>query len=76
MELILTDIQILGMLMCAALAFIAYRVRIPPLAIVPSIGFYVIGFQIYDQSEDPLILVLFIMTAIVSFVICFRSDNR
>lgn len=73
MDLILTDIQILGIIMCAALSFLAYRFRVPSLAIIPSIGFFVLGFEIFDSSQDPLILMLFFMTAIVSFVLCFRE---
>ena len=76
MDLVITDIQILGILMCAALTFIAYRLRIPSLAIVPSIGFFILGFQIYDEARDPLLLMLFFLTAIVSFVICYRNEGR
>lgn len=76
MEFILTDIQILATIMCAALSFIAYRLNIPPLAIIPAIGFFIIGFEIYSASENLLILALFFITAVVQFVLCFGRSSR
>lgn len=71
MEIYLTDLQILGTLFCAVLFFIAWKLRLPMLAIIPSIGFFYLGLQIYDASEELLILGLYYFTAIVMFVICF-----
>ncbi len=75
MDIIITDIQILAMLICAALSFIAYKVRIPTIAVIPAIGFFILGFEIYTASEDLLILGLFFMLAVVQFVICFGAAN-
>jgi len=76
MEFILTDIQILGTLLCAVLSLVAYRLNIPPLAIIPAIGFFIIGFEIYSASEDLLILALYFTIAVVQFVICFGRSSR
>lgn len=76
MELIITDIQILCIILCAALSLISYRTRLPPISVIPAIGFFVIGFQIYDASEDLLVLALFYMTAIVQFVVCFGHGSE
>lgn len=75
MELILTDIQILEILLCAALSFVSYKVRIPAIALIPAMGFFILGFQIYTASQDLLILALFYMGAIVQFMVCFRSKG-
>ena len=82
MDIIITDIQILAMLICAALSFIAYKVRIPTIAViiitpvlVGRFGFFILGFEIYTASEDLLILGLFFMLAVVQFVICFGAAN-
>ena len=75
MEMILTDIQILAILLCLGLSLVAYKTRIAPLALVPSMGFFILGFQIYDASQDILILVLFFLTAITQFVVCFRGNE-
>lgn len=75
MDLILTDVQILGIIMCAVLSFVAYRIRVPSLALVPSVGFFILGYQIFDAAQDPLLLILFWVTAIASFTICFRSER-
>lgn len=75
MDLIITDVQVLCILMCAVLSFVAYKVRIPSLAVVPAIGFFVLGFEIYSASQDLLVLGLFYLTAVVQFVLCFgRRD--
>lgn len=73
MDLIITDVQILCIILCAALSFIAYHVRIPAIATVPAIGFFVLGFEIYNASDDLLVLALFYMAAVVQFVVCFRD---
>lgn len=75
MDIILTDVQILAVLICGALSLIAYKFRIPTIAVIPSIGFFVLGFEIYTASEDLLILGLFFMLAVVQFVICFGAAN-
>lgn len=72
MEMILTDIQLLEILICAVLSFVAYRTRIATIALVPSIGFFVLGFQLYDASQDIFILALFFLMAVVSFTVTMR----
>jgi len=75
MEMILTDVQIICIILCAALSFVAYKLKYPFLAAVPAIGFFILGFEIYTASQDLLVLGLFYMTAVVQFVVCFgRSD--
>ena len=76
MDLILTDIQILCILMCTALSFVSYKVRMPAIAVIPAIGFFILGFEIYSASQDLLILALFFMAAVVQFLVCFRSSGR
>lgn len=76
MDLILTDIQILGIIMCAVLSLVAYKCRMPPLSLVPGIGFFILGYQIFDASGDTLILMLFFLTAVSQFVLCYRTDGR
>lgn len=76
MDMILTDVQILAVILCATLSLIAYKVRMPPIAVIPAIGFFVLGFEIYTASEDLLILGLFFMLAVVQFVICFEAAHR
>ena len=76
MEMILTDIQILELMMCAVLSFVAYKVKMPSVALIPAIGLFVLGFQIYSSSDDLLILALFYITAILQFVICMGSGRR
>lgn len=76
MDIVLTDIQILALIMCAVLSYIAYRTRTPTISLIPAIGFFLLGFKIYEASEDLLILALFFMTAIVQFVLCFSHATK
>lgn len=76
MDFVLTDIQILAFIMCAALSFIAYKCRIPTIAVIPAIGFFILGFEIYEASEDLLILGLFFMVAVVQFILCFGHGRK
>ena len=69
--MVITDIQVLCILMCAVLSFVAYRIRIPSLAVVPAIGFFILGFEIYTASQDLLVLGLFYLVAVIQFVLCF-----
>lgn len=73
-DLVITDVQVLCIIICAVLSFVAYRVRIPSLAIVPAIGFFVLGFEIYSASQDLLVLGLFYLVAVVQFVLAFRRE--
>ena len=69
----ITEIQILGLLICAVLSAIAYKTKQPPIALISSVGIFIIGFQIYSDSEDLLILGLCFVLAFVQFMICFPS---
>lgn len=75
MEMILTDVQILATLICAVFSFIAWKMRSPPIAIVPAIGFCYLGLQIYDASGDLMILGLYYFTASVQFLLSFGSSG-
>lgn len=76
MEMVLTDIQILACIICATLSFVAYKTKLPSIALIPSIGFFILGFEIYKASDDLLILGLFYMVSVVQFVLCFGHAKR
>lgn len=76
METVITDTQVLALIICAALSLAAYKCRMPPLALVPGIGFFILGYQIYDASGDALLLMLFFMVAVSQFILCYRLDGR
>lgn len=76
MDFVITDVQILGCIVCAVLSLIAYKCRYPSVAVIPAIGLFILGFEIYTASDDLLILGLFFMLAVVQFVICFDAAHR
>lgn len=71
LDTVITDLQLLSCLICAILSLVAYRVRIPSLAVVPAIGFFILGFELFNASHDLLILGLFYLVAVVQFVLAF-----
>lgn len=60
----LGDATILSMLVCIGLALVAYRTRMLPVMVVSSLGWIIIGLQIYENLESLLALALIFMLAI------------
>lgn len=75
MEIILTDIQLLALLICAILSYVAWKCRVPAVSVIPAIGFFIIGFDIYEASSDLLILGLFFTVAVVQFILAFNHSS-
>ena len=66
---LLTDTQILALIICAALAIIGYKVKQPGISLIAGVGLFILGFQIYSASSDILLLGLMIMLAVSQFII-------
>lgn len=66
---LLTDTQILALIICAALAIIGYKVKQPAISLIAGIGLFILGFQVYQSSSDILLLGLMIMLAVSQFII-------
>lgn len=75
MEMLLTDIQILALLLCLLMSYIAYRARSPAVSIVPCIGLFLLGFDIYSASDSFLLLGLLVTLAVSIFVICYSRKR-
>ena len=73
---LLTEAQLLALVICAILSVVAYKCRMPSLALIPGIGFLYLGYQIFEASDDAFLLLLFIIVAVSQFVLCFGSDGR
>lgn len=67
----ITDVQILAIIICSVMSYLAFKLRIPPLTLIPSAGFCIIGIQIYQEASDFLILALFIMLALTVSIITY-----
>jgi len=73
--MIITDVQILGLLLCGILSVIAYKTKIPSIALIPGAGFFILAFDIYQDTESLLLLGLFFALAVIQFVICFSGSK-
>ena len=73
---LLTETQLLALLICAALAIIGYKVKQPGISLIAGIGLFILGFQIYDSSSDILLLGLMIMLAVSQFIITVSYSVR
>lgn len=71
---LLTESQILALIICAALAYIGYKVRQPGISLISGIGLFIVGFQIYQSSSDILLLGLMIMLAVTQFIITVSTS--
>lgn len=75
MEIIITDIQALALVACLIISYVAYRTRLPALSIVPTVALFIISFQLYTASEDPLIMLILWTCAVVAFIIPYRGSR-
>ena len=67
---LMTDGQILVLIMCAVFAFLAYKFRQPALSLIAGAAMFVLSVQLYDpDSPDLLLLAMLISMAIIQFVL-------
>lgn len=70
--------QIFAMLLCLFLAYIGYKMRSWTFTVISSLGWLIIGLNIYQATEDSLIFCLIFAIAVgQAFLIFFsKGDNR
>lgn len=68
MPLILGDLDILAMIMCAVLSLIAARMRSWPIAFIATVGLVIESLRLYAASQDLLILGLMWAVAFIQLV--------
>lgn len=75
LNLVLGDIDILIMVMCAVLSLISIKMRSWPVAFISMVGLIILSFRIYDATEDLLILGLMWAVAFIQLIYAeSRSD--
>lgn len=75
LNLVLGDIDILIMVMCAVLSLISIKMRSWPVAFISMVGLIILSFRIYDATEDLLILGLMWAVAFIQLIyVESRSD--
>lgn len=65
--MVITEGLIIAMIACAALTLIAYRLQSLPIIFVGSIGWFIIGLQTFQQTDEVLPLFLMFMLAFGQF---------
>ena len=73
MSLILGDLDILAMVMCAVLSLIAVKMRSWPIAFITTVGLIIESLCLYALSQD--LLVLGLMWA-VAFIQLIYAESR
>lgn len=65
----ITEGLIIALIVSAALAFMGVWKKSQPLIFISSIGWMISALQIYDQTAEPLPMVLMLMLAIGQFIV-------
>lgn len=74
-NLVLGDIDVLILVMCAVLSLISIKMKSWPVAFVSMVGLIILSFRIYDATEDLLILALMWAVAFMQLIYAeSRSD--
>lgn len=63
--MIVSELQIFGMLLCLLLAVLAWKMRSFPVMTVSAFGWFILALQIFQKSGDFLIMGLMFMVAFV-----------
>ena len=66
--MIVSELQIFGMLLCLLLAVLAWKMRSFPVMTVSAFGWFILALQIFQESGDFLVLGLMFMVAFLSLI--------
>lgn len=70
----MTEGLIIAMIISAALALLAVRMRSLPVIFISSIGWSVAALQVYQQTEEVLPMMLLLMLAFSQFFLIRRES--
>lgn len=71
----MTEGLICAMLIALGLLVLGYRMKSLPVIFISSLGWLISALQLYDQTQEPLPMILLIMLAISQFFIISRRDD-
>lgn len=66
------EMIVLAMIICAGLAIVGFKMRMWPVTFISSLGWLVIAMQLFQETENYLVLALLIMLSITQ-VVCVRE---
>lgn len=69
------EMIILGMLLCVGLAVMGLKMRTWPVTFISSIGWVVIAMNLFQETEDYLVMGLMIMVAISQIVLVREAER-
>lgn len=73
--MVLGDIDVLILVMCAILSLISIKMKSWPISFISMVGLIILSFRIYDATEDLLILALMWAVAFIQLIYAeSRSD--
>lgn len=68
--------QVFGLLLCLMLAILGYKMKSWIFMTVSSLGWLVIGLQIYQVTTNPLIFMLMFAIAIAQSLMAVKSGDE
>lgn len=67
---LMTEGQLLVLIMCAILSVLAYKFKQPGLSLIAGAAMFILAVQLYDpESPDLLLLAMLFAMAIIQFVL-------
>ena len=69
----ITETMVMWLVLCVAVAILAYLMRSFPVAVVSSIGFFISSLKIYQEEAD---FFLMAMLWVVAFTLPFAVDKK
>ncbi len=67
--------QVFGLLLCLMLAILGYKMKSWVFMTISSLGWLVIGLQIYSSTLNPLIFMLMFTIAIAQSLFAMKGDE-
>lgn len=68
LQTILTDVDVLILVVCVALTLIAHKARSWPPAFLSMVGLIILALRIFDAGQDLLLLGLMLAVAIIQVI--------
>lgn len=71
----MTDGLILALILSGMITYLAYRLRSQGAVFIASLGWLICALQIWQQTEEPLPMILTMMVAFLSFFIIKKERD-
>lgn len=70
---VLTEDMIVGMVILAALSLIGFKKSLPPVMLISSLGWVIMGLMWYKGGGDLLVMALMVFLAFAQFLVVSKK---